>query len=49
MWILHEDANRPARFRHHIVSEFVWATIPILMILAAAFPAVRLVVSSETG
>jgi heme/copper-type cytochrome/quinol oxidase subunit 2 len=45
IWSARRDPARAPAFRQHIVSELVWATIPILMLLAAAFPAAMAVVS----
>jgi heme/copper-type cytochrome/quinol oxidase subunit 2 len=42
------NRNDPARspaFRQHLMVELVWATIPLVILLAAAFPAVVTVVS----
>jgi heme/copper-type cytochrome/quinol oxidase subunit 2 len=39
VWSTRDRAGRAAGFRQHIVSELVWATIPILMLVAAALPA----------
>jgi heme/copper-type cytochrome/quinol oxidase subunit 2 len=44
MW----STRRPdgaATYRQHIVSEFVWLTIPILMLIAAAVPAAMAIMS----
>jgi len=39
IWSARHDPARAPAYRQHIVSELVWATIPILMLLAAALPA----------
>jgi heme/copper-type cytochrome/quinol oxidase subunit 2 len=39
VWRTRHQPGRAAGFRQHIVSELVWATIPILMLIAAALPA----------
>jgi heme/copper-type cytochrome/quinol oxidase subunit 2 len=46
IWRARHDPARAAGFRQHIVSELVWATIPILMLLAAALPAALVVLSA---
>jgi heme/copper-type cytochrome/quinol oxidase subunit 2 len=45
VWSTREGPGRAAAFRQHIVSELVWATIPILMLIAAALPAAIAVTS----
>jgi heme/copper-type cytochrome/quinol oxidase subunit 2 len=45
IWSTRDDPARAPEFRQHIVSELIWASIPILMLLAAAFPAVMTVIS----
>jgi heme/copper-type cytochrome/quinol oxidase subunit 2 len=45
IWGTRDDPARAPAFRQHIVSELIWATIPILMLLAAAFPAAIAIVS----
>jgi heme/copper-type cytochrome/quinol oxidase subunit 2 len=45
IWSNRDDAARLPTFRQHLMVEFLWATIPLLMLLAAAFPAVLAVVS----
>jgi heme/copper-type cytochrome/quinol oxidase subunit 2 len=45
IWSARHDPARAPGFRQPIVSEFVWATIPILMLLAAAFPAAITIIS----
>jgi heme/copper-type cytochrome/quinol oxidase subunit 2 len=40
IWNANDDSERSPAFRQRIVSELIWATIPILMLLAAALPAV---------
>ena len=45
IWSTRHDPARAPAFRQHIVSELIWATIPILMLLAAAIPAAMAVVS----
>jgi heme/copper-type cytochrome/quinol oxidase subunit 2 len=45
VWSTHEDPGRAAAFRQHIVSELVWLTVPILMLIAAAVPAAIAVMS----
>jgi heme/copper-type cytochrome/quinol oxidase subunit 2 len=47
IWRTRDDPARPPAFRQHILSELIWATIPILMLLAAALPAVMAVVSGS--
>jgi heme/copper-type cytochrome/quinol oxidase subunit 2 len=44
VWSTRDHPERAA-FRQHIVSELVWVTIPILMLIAAAFPAAIAVMS----
>jgi heme/copper-type cytochrome/quinol oxidase subunit 2 len=41
------DAARVPAFRQPVVLELFWATIPILMLLAAAFPAVMAMISGR--
>ncbi len=43
VWCARNHSGREAAFRQHIVSELVWATIPMLMLIAAALPAVIVV------
>jgi heme/copper-type cytochrome/quinol oxidase subunit 2 len=45
VWSTRSHPERAATYRQHIVSEFVWLTIPILMLIAAAVPAVMAVMS----
>jgi heme/copper-type cytochrome/quinol oxidase subunit 2 len=45
IWRTRDDPARAPAFRQHIVSELIWASIPILMLLAAALPAALAVVS----
>jgi heme/copper-type cytochrome/quinol oxidase subunit 2 len=45
VWSTREHPGRAADFRQHIVSELVWVTIPILMLIAAALPAAIAVMS----
>ena len=47
VWSTRDDPGRAAAFRQHIVSELVWVTIPILMLIAAAVPAAIAVMSGE--
>jgi heme/copper-type cytochrome/quinol oxidase subunit 2 len=49
VWSTREHPGRAADFRQHIVSELVWVTIPILMLIAAAFPAAIAVMSGGAG
>jgi heme/copper-type cytochrome/quinol oxidase subunit 2 len=49
IWSTRDRPERASAFRQHIVSELVWATIPILMLIAAAFPAAMLVISYRSG
>jgi heme/copper-type cytochrome/quinol oxidase subunit 2 len=49
VWSTRDDPARAAAFRQHIVSELVWVTIPILMLIAAAFPAVIAVMSGAAA
>jgi heme/copper-type cytochrome/quinol oxidase subunit 2 len=49
VWSTRDDPGRAAAFRQHIVSELVWVTIPILMLIAAAFPAVFAVMSGAAA
>lgn len=46
IWSTRDDPARRSAFRQHVVSEFVWATIPLLMLLAAAVPAATAVFSA---
>ena len=39
VWRTRDRPGQAAAFRQHIVSELLWATIPILMLIAAALPA----------
>jgi heme/copper-type cytochrome/quinol oxidase subunit 2 len=45
IWSNRNDPARVSAFRRSIASEFFWATIPLLMLLAAALPAVMAVIS----
>jgi heme/copper-type cytochrome/quinol oxidase subunit 2 len=44
IWSTRHDPARAPAYRQHIISELVWATIPILMLLAAALPAAMAVI-----
>jgi heme/copper-type cytochrome/quinol oxidase subunit 2 len=46
VWSTRDHPGRTAGFRQHIVSELLWVTIPILMLIAAALPAVIAATSS---
>jgi len=43
VWRTRDHPGRGAAFRQHILSELVWVTIPMLMLIAAALPAVIVV------
>jgi hypothetical protein len=45
IWSTRNDPARVSAFRQSIVSELFWSTIPLLMLLAAAFPAVMAMIS----
>jgi heme/copper-type cytochrome/quinol oxidase subunit 2 len=45
IWSNREDPARLSAFRQRLTVEVIWATIPLLMLLAAAVPAVLAVVS----
>jgi heme/copper-type cytochrome/quinol oxidase subunit 2 len=45
IWSSRDDPARAMAFRQHIVSELIWATIPMLMLLAAAIPAAIAILS----
>jgi heme/copper-type cytochrome/quinol oxidase subunit 2 len=45
IWIARDDPARNSAFRQPIASELFWATIPLLMLLAAALPAVMAVIA----
>jgi heme/copper-type cytochrome/quinol oxidase subunit 2 len=45
VWSTRSQPERAATYRQHIVSELVWLTIPILMLIAAAVPAALAVMS----
>jgi heme/copper-type cytochrome/quinol oxidase subunit 2 len=45
IWSARHDPERAPAFRQPIVSELVWATVPILMLIAAAFPAAIAIIS----
>jgi heme/copper-type cytochrome/quinol oxidase subunit 2 len=47
VWSTRDHQERAAAFRQHIVSELVWVTIPILMLIAAAFPAAIAIMSGN--
>jgi heme/copper-type cytochrome/quinol oxidase subunit 2 len=49
VWSTRDHSERAAAFRQHIVSELVWVTIPILMLIAAALPAVIAVMSGGSA
>jgi heme/copper-type cytochrome/quinol oxidase subunit 2 len=45
VWSTRDHPGRVAAFRQHIISELLWLTIPMLMLIAAAFPAAIVVMS----
>ena len=45
IWSNRDDPARLSAFRQRLSVEVIWATIPLLMLLAAAIPAVLGVVS----
>jgi heme/copper-type cytochrome/quinol oxidase subunit 2 len=45
VWNTRSHPERASTYRQHIVSEFVWLTIPVLMLIAAAVPAAMAVMS----
>jgi heme/copper-type cytochrome/quinol oxidase subunit 2 len=47
VWSTREHPERAVGFRQHIVSELVWVTIPMLMLIAAAVPAAIAVMSAR--
>jgi heme/copper-type cytochrome/quinol oxidase subunit 2 len=49
VWRTRHQPGRAAGFRQHIVSELVWATIPILMLIAAALPAAIAIASGDAA
>ena len=49
IWSSHRAASQAASSRHSLATELVWAAIPCLMIVAAAYPAVRAVTASSPG
>jgi heme/copper-type cytochrome/quinol oxidase subunit 2 len=49
IWSTRDGPDRASAFRQHIVSELVLASIPILMLLAAAIPAAMAVMSTDAG
>ena len=49
IWSTRRAAPAPTAFRQSLATELVWASIPCLMLLAAAIPAVTAIVSAHTG
>jgi heme/copper-type cytochrome/quinol oxidase subunit 2 len=49
VWSTRDHGGRAAGFRQHIVSELLWATIPILMLVAAALPAAIAIASRNAA
>jgi cytochrome c oxidase subunit II len=49
IWSTRDDPARAPPFRQQLVSEIVWATIPLLMLLAAAIPATVAIISTRAG
>jgi heme/copper-type cytochrome/quinol oxidase subunit 2 len=47
VWSSRDDPGSTAAFRRNVVSELVWVTIPILMLVAAAIPAVTAILSDH--
>lgn len=47
VWSTRWDPGRADVFRQKLVSELVWATIPILILVAASIPAVVAVISGQ--
>jgi hypothetical protein len=45
IWSAHSNTGRVSGYQQPVASELIWATIPLLMLLAAAFPAVLAVIS----
>jgi heme/copper-type cytochrome/quinol oxidase subunit 2 len=48
LWSTRTKAARLPTYRQHIVSELVWATIPFLLLIAAAFPAAMALLSNAS-
>jgi heme/copper-type cytochrome/quinol oxidase subunit 2 len=49
IWRTRRAPAAPTAFRQSFATELVWAVIPCLMVLAAAAPAVIVIVSAHTG
>ena len=49
IWSTRRAPTAPSAFRQSLATELVWASIPCLMILAAAIPAVIAIASAHTG
>jgi heme/copper-type cytochrome/quinol oxidase subunit 2 len=47
VWSSRDNLGPAAACRQKIVSELVWVTIPILMLIAAAIPAVTAILSDH--
>lgn len=46
LWNSRNDRQPGLIFRQHIALELIWATVPLLMLVAAAVPAALAVISS---
>jgi heme/copper-type cytochrome/quinol oxidase subunit 2 len=45
IWSTRNDRARVSTFHQSVAAQLFWSTIPLLMLLAAAFPAVMAVIS----
>lgn len=49
VWNTRSHPARDGGFRQHIISELIWMTIPILMLIAGAFPTAIAILSSDVA
>jgi heme/copper-type cytochrome/quinol oxidase subunit 2 len=47
VWSTRNDPERADGYRKHVAAELVWTSIPILILIAAAVPAVVAVLSAN--
>jgi heme/copper-type cytochrome/quinol oxidase subunit 2 len=48
-WTAHDDPARAPDFRRSILSELIWVSVPIVMLIAAVMPAAISVISGGTA
>ena len=49
IWRSHRRASPAPSYRQSLASELVWAAIPCLIVVAAAFPAVAAIAAASAG